>query len=200
MALPAKRLIPEIPMDDRIIRLEERFERLQVDVTDIKTDINRVDGKVDTLRDSVANLQGEMKDGFIALMNNMLESERAIRAEFKTDMQQLRNDVREDMQQQRNDVREDMQQLRNQVREDISMFRSDALGDAEKKHGETRTALEKLHKEQQRLLWGGLGGCTFILAALAGGYFRLDDRLIDIEKRLPPMAAPETAARPPDEG
>jgi hypothetical protein len=92
MALPAARFEAEMFMDERMGRLEERVERIQVDVADLKIDIRRIDGKVDAVRDSVTVLQGQMKDGFMALVESTAGIERAIRSDFKTEFGEQRKD------------------------------------------------------------------------------------------------------------
>jgi chromosome segregation ATPase len=178
MALPAKRIVPEIPMEDRIVRLEDRFERLQVDVTDMKADIRRVDGKVDALRDSVTTLQGEMKDGFIALVNRMVESERAIRVEFKADMQQLRTELTTDAQQLRTELKTDAQHLRTELNTDMQQLRADF-----------QKGMDEVRKDNTVLFRAGISACAFILAALAAGYIGLQAQLNKLISEPPAAAA-----------
>jgi hypothetical protein len=64
MASPARAIEVERPVEERTIRLEERVEHMQSDITDIKGDVRRVDAKVDAVKDSVVSLRIEMKDGF----------------------------------------------------------------------------------------------------------------------------------------
>ncbi len=40
----------------RLTRLEDRAEHLQTDVTDIKSDLRRIDVKLDAVKDSVGSL------------------------------------------------------------------------------------------------------------------------------------------------
>jgi DNA anti-recombination protein RmuC len=58
MAVPARRFDVEHSMDAdaRLARVEERTEHLQTDVTEIKSDLRRIDVKLDTLKDSVNSL------------------------------------------------------------------------------------------------------------------------------------------------
>jgi F0F1-type ATP synthase membrane subunit b/b' len=211
MALPAKRIVPEIPMEDRIVRLEDRFERLQVDVTDMKADIRRVDGKVDALRDSVTTLQGEMKDGFIALVNRMVESERAIRVEFKADMQQLRTELTTDAQQLRTDLKTDAQQLRTELKTDAQHLRTELKTDAQHLRTELKTdaqhlrtelntdmqqlradfqkGMDEVRKDNTVLFRAGISACAFILAALAAGYIGLQAQLNKLISEPPAAAA-----------
>jgi len=74
MAVPARRFEVEAFVEERIARLEEKTDHIQSDITEMKTDIRRIDAKVDAVRDSVAvlrvemkDLEGRMRDSFAAL-------------------------------------------------------------------------------------------------------------------------------------
>jgi chromosome segregation ATPase len=47
MAMPALKLELEIPVEERVARLEEKVEHIQSDVSEIKRDLRRLNDKVD---------------------------------------------------------------------------------------------------------------------------------------------------------
>ena len=71
MSLPVRKFEPEIVVDGRIARLEATVEHTQSDVTEIKSDIRRLDSKIDgrfeSLRDSLIALERHVRDGFESL-------------------------------------------------------------------------------------------------------------------------------------
>jgi predicted butyrate kinase (DUF1464 family) len=73
MGMQAGRLEAEPPVEERTIRLEERFEAMQADIAEIKGDVRRIDGRVDAVATSVAGLRVEMKEGFAELRAEMKE-------------------------------------------------------------------------------------------------------------------------------
>ena len=64
MALTARRIEVENPMDARLARLEERTEHIQRDVAEIKGDIRRTDSRMDAFRSSVDTKLDTLKDTF----------------------------------------------------------------------------------------------------------------------------------------
>jgi hypothetical protein len=50
----------------------------------LEKQVERIDAKVDAVKDSVAKLQVETKDGFLALVDRIAASERGIRSDLKT--------------------------------------------------------------------------------------------------------------------
>lgn len=59
MGMPALNLARENPMEERMARLEAHVEHLQIDVSEIKGDIRRLDAKIDDkidgLKDSITS-------------------------------------------------------------------------------------------------------------------------------------------------
>lgn len=66
---------PEIFVEERVARLESHVEHIQFDVTELKADVRRIEGKVDAVKDVVSELRldmiqreevlrGEMRAGF----------------------------------------------------------------------------------------------------------------------------------------
>lgn len=73
MAVSFRKNTAEVSVEERTIRLEERVDRLQVDMTDVKAHIQRVDSKVDALRDRFELLHAAMLDRFAAADRRMSE-------------------------------------------------------------------------------------------------------------------------------
>jgi hypothetical protein len=71
MSLPARKYEPEIVVEERIARLEATVDHMQSDVTEIKSDIRRLDSKIDSrfdsLKDSLIALERHVRDGFESL-------------------------------------------------------------------------------------------------------------------------------------
>lgn len=66
MAVAMKEIELEATVEARVAKVEQGVEALQVAVSDLKTDIRRIDAKVDGVQASVAALHITMKDGFAA--------------------------------------------------------------------------------------------------------------------------------------
>jgi NifB/MoaA-like Fe-S oxidoreductase len=76
MAIPALKIEPEAPLEERFARLEVNVEHIQKDVSDMKVDIltakidafeQRLTGKIDSLKDVVTALAINMEKQFGAL-------------------------------------------------------------------------------------------------------------------------------------
>lgn len=126
MALPSRRLDAESSVEEHTDKFDKQFDRLHADFC-------RIDAKVDAVRDQV------------------VESERALRSDFKAEMAQLRTDFRADMTQLRSDFREDSSKLRGEV-------------------SELRGDFKTLPKT-------GIGACVFFLSLFGAGYYRLDEKM-----------------------
>ena len=59
MAMPALKFEPETPVEERLARLEVSVENIQSDVTEMKTDIRRLDGKIDDLNKGLSAKIGD---------------------------------------------------------------------------------------------------------------------------------------------
>ena len=53
MSLPARKIEPEMIVEERVARLEATVEHIQSDVSDIKVDLRRLEGKMDGRFDTV---------------------------------------------------------------------------------------------------------------------------------------------------
>ena len=62
MAVAATEFEVEDSVEERIVRLEEKVDRVQSDVADLKIDVRRLDAKIDGVKDSVSELRVEMRD------------------------------------------------------------------------------------------------------------------------------------------
>ncbi len=49
MAIPALKIEPEAPLEERVARLEINVEHIQKDVSDMKVDIRRLGDKIDSV-------------------------------------------------------------------------------------------------------------------------------------------------------
>jgi chromosome segregation ATPase len=86
MVVAARTFEAEISVEEHTIRLiEQRVEHIQSDVTEMKTDIRRLDAKIENnrdtiadVKDSVAALRVEMKDGIAATNQKFSELTAAI--------------------------------------------------------------------------------------------------------------------------
>jgi hypothetical protein len=83
MALPATQFEARF-MEERAGRLEDCVEQVQANVAKIDIDIRRIDGKVDAVKDAVTKLQVQAKDDFIAILERIAATERALRGDFTT--------------------------------------------------------------------------------------------------------------------
>jgi hypothetical protein len=209
MALPARALESETFVEEHLGRLEERAERLQVDVTDLKADIRRVDGKVDAVNTSTTALQGEVKDGFLALVGRISDTERAIRADFATSVSELRNELKMELR----DVKAEVGQLRIELRTDFKTelgqlrtdFRAEAVqlrADFRTETGQIRTdftaANVSLREEIRMLQRAGIAATVFLLTTFAGGYVLLSAQVSELQVAVKQIAtergAPDAAA------
>lgn len=84
MAAAARKIELEPRMHERTV-IEEKVDHLQKDVTEIKADVRRLDGKIDAVsaslsehrletEKSIGKLRDETKDSIAALRNEMKES------------------------------------------------------------------------------------------------------------------------------
>jgi hypothetical protein len=71
MAAPAQKVISERSMEEHTVRFEERVDRLQSDMAEVKSDIRRIDTKVDAVKDSLATHRVETKDAIAGLRLEM---------------------------------------------------------------------------------------------------------------------------------
>jgi hypothetical protein len=167
----------------------------------------------------VTTLQGEMKDGFIALVGRMVESERAIRVEFKADMQQLRTELttdsqqlcaelktdaqqlcaelKTDAQQLRAELKTDAQQLRTELKTDAQHLRTELNADMQQLRADLQKGMDELRKDNKVLFGAGISACAFILAALAAGYIGLQAQLNKLISESPTAAASAPTTKPP---
>jgi hypothetical protein len=67
MALPATRFAAEKFMEERDARFDERVKSFESGVSELRSDFRRLDDKVEGVKEDVAKLRTEMKDGFLAL-------------------------------------------------------------------------------------------------------------------------------------
>jgi SMC interacting uncharacterized protein involved in chromosome segregation len=67
VALPAVRLEVENDVEAQFARLEEKVDRLQSDMTEVKTDIRRVDSKADAIRDALAAFDSKTQASIASL-------------------------------------------------------------------------------------------------------------------------------------
>ena len=85
---------PEIFVEERVARLESHVEHIQFDVTELKADVRRLDGKVDAVKDVVSELRldmiqreevlrGEMRAGFAAQEQTIRSGFTDVEASFK---------------------------------------------------------------------------------------------------------------------
>lgn len=95
MGMQARRLEAEPPVEERTIRLEERFEAMQADIAEIKGDVRRIDGRIDAVATSVAELRVEMKEGFGELRTEMNQGLAELRVEMKDGLAGLRAEMKE---------------------------------------------------------------------------------------------------------
>ena len=56
MAMPALMFEMEMPLEERVARLEANVEHIQSDISDMKIDIRRLDDKIDGVKDAVTAL------------------------------------------------------------------------------------------------------------------------------------------------
>jgi chromosome segregation ATPase len=75
MALPAVKFEAENNVEARVTRLEEKVDRLQSDMTEVKADVRRADAKIDSLQKSVVDLDSKTQASISALE---LKSERSL--------------------------------------------------------------------------------------------------------------------------
>lgn len=57
MGMPARKFdFEEVPVEERLARLESNVEHIQSDVSEMKVDIRRLNDKIDSLKDQVSDL------------------------------------------------------------------------------------------------------------------------------------------------
>lgn len=55
MGMPARKFeFEEVPVEERLARLESNVEHIQSDVSEMKVDIRRLNDKIDAVKDSIA--------------------------------------------------------------------------------------------------------------------------------------------------
>jgi hypothetical protein len=69
MAMPASKL--EAPVEERIARLETHVEHIQSDVTEIKGHLQRLDQKIDSVKDSLEAKIDNLRDSIFELNLSM---------------------------------------------------------------------------------------------------------------------------------
>ena len=52
---------------ERLARLEEKVAHIESGVTDLRTDVRRIDAKIDAVKDLVSSMRLEMKEGLARL-------------------------------------------------------------------------------------------------------------------------------------
>jgi uncharacterized protein YlxW (UPF0749 family) len=71
MAVAARKIEMETPMEQRVARLEAKVDIIQSDITKMQANISRLDEKIDAVKDSVNALRVEMKESLFALETKM---------------------------------------------------------------------------------------------------------------------------------
>ena len=76
MAMPALKLETETPVEEeRIARLEAHVEHMRSDISDLKVDVRRLDGKID---DMDKRLCGEIRDGDLRVLGKIEEVDKRL--------------------------------------------------------------------------------------------------------------------------
>jgi chromosome segregation ATPase len=94
MALPAAKLESENHVEARVTRLEEKVDRLQSDMTEVKADIRRVDSKADAIKDalsaldprtqaSISSLELRTQESFAELSGKLASLDKKIAVSFQ---------------------------------------------------------------------------------------------------------------------
>ena len=67
MAMPALKLEAENPVEERIARLEAHVEHMQLDISDLKILVHKLNDKVDDLKESMNKRFAEIDKQFLKL-------------------------------------------------------------------------------------------------------------------------------------
>jgi phage shock protein A len=73
MGLPARLLKVENPMEERVARLEVKVDHIQSDVSELKTDVRRLDEKIDKVEQKFTAKIDAMDQKFTAKIDTILE-------------------------------------------------------------------------------------------------------------------------------
>jgi predicted nuclease with TOPRIM domain len=87
MSLPARKIEPEIIVEERVARLEANVEHIQSDVSEIKVDLRRLEGKMEARFDAMdKKFEGKldaMDKKFEGMMDKLTALERTMRQGFE---------------------------------------------------------------------------------------------------------------------
>jgi len=83
MSLAAKKSETNVPMPTEHAVLEERFDHIQSDVTDLKQNLRRVEGKVDNVQSELKDFKAQVANDFGDLKSQMATQFGEIKAQMK---------------------------------------------------------------------------------------------------------------------